>query len=244
MTHSPYKRPPIIEAAIEIRFSTEIDESVFKKLTSRYETNYPELKPIESHKVDININGVDTETNTTVQTDYRFYSKDMSQIILLKSSSFLLSQLAPYESWEALISRFDRDWRLFKRFAGHNPIARIGVRFINRIDIPKSDSLIHEDEYLNIYPKHPKNLDPLLSYAIHSQTELSNINSILTLNSAVVPSPLPKHISIVIDQDISREVEPPQNTEDIINFLNEVRTEKNSVFESCITDKARELFNR
>jgi len=167
----------------------------------------------------------------------------MTQIVILKESSFILSELAPYKGWDNLLARFERDWKLFKKYVGHQEIAGIGVRYINRIDIPITESVTHEDEYLNIYPKQPDVLYPLTSYAIQTQSQLTNINATLKLNSAVIQSPLPTYTSILFDQDITSLGDSPQSTEDIINFLNKDRIEKNSIFESCITNKARELFS-
>ena len=242
MTKPEYNRPPITEALIEIRFSSIIEESKLKKLIKKFEKYYPNLRPIESRHYELNVEN--TISPKAIETTFRLSSQDMSQIVVLRKSAFLLSQLAPYKSWEDLISRFERDWKLYKKHVGHHQIERIGVRYINRIDIPKSGSLIHENEYLNIYPKQPESLSPFLNYAIQTQSQLEDIGSVLTINSAVVQSPVPECMSIVVDQDIAREIEPPQSTEGLISFLNEVRTKKNSVFESCITDKSRELFNK
>jgi len=244
MDHSQYKRPPITEAVIEMRFSSVIEEPTLLKVSKKFEKNYSRLEPIKSHGLETNVINGESITNIITKTDYRLSSQDISQILILRQSAFVLSQLAPYKSWDYLISRFERDVKLHLKHAGYCPITRIGVRYINRIDIPKTGSLIHEAEYLNIYPKHPDILNPLLSYSINSRSELEDIKSLLTINSAVVNSPLPENISIVVDQDIVRETDLPQNTKDIIDFLHEVRIKKNSVFESCITDKTRELFDK
>lgn len=244
MTTTTYDRAPITEVAIEVRFASAFDKNVFKKLPKKFEKYYPDLKPINHYNFEVSIINGEPVTNTNQIIDYRLSSNDMSQIVVLKNSSFILSQLAPYKNWEDLISRFERDWKLLKKHGGNHQVARIGVRFINRIDIPQSGSghLINEDEYLNIYPKQPDILNPFLNYAIQSQTMLEDIKSLLTVNTANIQSPLPRHLSILFDQDIGRTVETPQSTEDILKYLNEVRIKKNAVFESCITNKTRELF--
>lgn len=243
MSQLPYNNPPITEAVIEIRFSSTVDEAVRKRLAKKFEKHYSEVKPLESHKYEFDLSGQSVK-NSVVRTDYRLSSGDMSEILILRDSAFLLSQLAPYVSWEAFISRFERDWTNFEKSTGHNEISRIGVRFINRIDIPKSGELLHESEYVNIYPTLPETLQPTMGYSIQSRKRIEHIESLLSLSSAIVESPVPRHISIVLDQDIARENNLPQRTQKIIEYLNEVRVEKNKIFESCITDKARELFNR
>ena len=80
-----------------------------------------------------------------------------------------------------------------------------------------------------------------MQYAVQAQLHIADIGCDLTLNSSVVPSPLLGHRSFVIDQDIGKD-NPPQNDDGIYNLLNQIRVTKNRVFEACITDRARELF--
>lgn len=242
MTALSYKRPPITEAVIEVRFSSPIKETSIAKVAKYFKKQYEnESKKIAySLKVDM----ASTNVEKTGEKFLQFSSNDMTQIFILKKASFILSQRAPYTSWEDHIARFERDFCLLRKHAGHQEIKRIGVRYINRIDIPlNGQTTVEESEYLNIYPKYPPILGNLDSYAIQQRSNLNSIGARLTINSAVVPSPLAQHSSIMFDQDIARETDPPQKTEDVILFLNQVRSEKNSIFEACITDKARGLFN-
>jgi len=245
MTQNPYDSPPITEAVIEIRFDSSINKKALAKTVKAFTKYYPELKPIDQYEFEVAVRNGVPKTNTKIVREFKLTSPDMTEVIVLKNSAFVLSQLAPYKSWEDFIVRFERDWNLHKKIVGRKNIVRIGVRFINRIDIPKKgNSLVNEYEYLNIYPKQPEEIGPFISYAVQTQMFLPELDAFLKLNSAVVPSPLIDNISIVFDQDISRESELPQNTEDILAHLNEVRGEKNRVFELCMTDKARELFRK
>jgi uncharacterized protein (TIGR04255 family) len=82
------------------------------------------------------------------------------------------------------------------------------------------------------------------AYAVQAVLPLADIGCKLTLNSAAVPSPILDHSSFLFDQDIAREIDPPQSDEAIYDLLNEIRVQKNKFFEACITDRARALFNR
>ncbi len=240
-----YIRPPIVEAVIELKFESGVDDVELGKLSKKYGQHYTHVEQRDNYSFDVHVGNENPRTDTMVERDYRLTSQDMSQILILGQSVFTLSQLPPYTNWNNFITRFERDWKIRLRHVGFKPMSRIGVRYINRIDIPRpKDEIINENEYLNIYPKHPEQLNPLLSYSINSRSELTSIGSLLTINSAVVQSPIPEHISIVVDTDIARSNSLPQNTDDILEYLHSVRHEKNKIFESCITDKTRELFNK
>jgi uncharacterized protein (TIGR04255 family) len=47
----------------------------------------------------------------------------------------------------------------------------------------------------------------------------------------------------LLDVDVSRETDLPQNDDGLWDFVNKVRAHKNFVFEACITNRARELFD-
>lgn len=247
MTQNAYKHPPITEAVIEIKFKHIPDkgkvDKFIKKLKGVY-TNYQEEKV---YSLDIDMTNAEQDqakTKTTPQIIYRFSSEDMTQQLLLNNDSFVISQLAPYCGWKDFIKRFTRDWEIWKKQLGHNEIKQIGVRYINRLDVPVTDSMVEFSEYVNVYPIMPELLDPQLSHAIQAKIPIDELKCSLSLNSAVVKSPLLNHMSLVIDQDIAKAFETPQNDKEIYSYLNKVHVLKNKIFESCITDKARELFNK
>jgi uncharacterized protein (TIGR04255 family) len=239
----PYKRPPITEAVIEIRFAAPIDSAALDKVSSSFKSLYPREELLRGIQVQLNIpNSTDRPSaQTTEQMGYRRSSLDQTHIILLMPPSFVISQLSPYPGWTEVFNRFRRDWDVWKKAAGYRKIARIGVRYINRIDIPSSDPVLFEQDYLDVYAHVPDVLGPMTQYAVQAQLPISEIGGILTLNSSVVESPLLGHRSFVVDQDIGKD-NPPQNDDGIYDLLNQIRLIKNRVFEACITDRARELF--
>lgn len=74
----------------------------------------------------------------------------------------------PYPGWENFFQRFVRDWELWKRVVGHQHVIRIGVRYINRIDIPITGPVVDYESFLSIYPKLPDELGSVLAYGIQT----------------------------------------------------------------------------
>lgn len=241
----PYNAPPIIEAVIGISFASPIDQKKIDTVNTRFKINYPNYQLVSNYGVAVNIptdNVNQLTTNINKKNGYRHSSLDMTELLVLWESSFSLSQLAPYKGWEHFFSRFVSDWNIWKKTVGFQEIQRIGVRFINRIDIPVKNSLVLHEEFLNVYPNLPKILDPIDAYAVQASMNFPDIDCVLKINSAAVPSPILDHVAFVIDIDISKEVNPPQNDKEIFDLLNVIRIKKNEVFESCVSDRARELF--
>jgi uncharacterized protein (TIGR04255 family) len=245
MSEQPYKQPPITEAVIELRFATPIEADDIAKVSTALKSFYPRQQPIRGVGVHLNVPSGEQGVTTAQPIEThgsRLSKEDQSQIVLVWPAMFVFSQLAPYPGWDAFFERFCRDWALWKRTLGYRKITRIGVRYINRIDIPATDPIIQHEEYLNVYPNMPAEFQALMAYNVVAQLSLPEIGCMLTLNSSSAPSLLLGHAAFIVDQDIAKEGDPPQSDDGIYGLLNQIRVKKNEVFEACIKPRARELF--
>ena len=125
-------------------------------------------------------------------------------------------------------------------------ISRIGVRYVNRIDVPiENEGLVEFEEYLNVFPKSPAELDaPLTAYAMQVVRPLGADDCALSLNTATVAPPLIGFASIALDLDVYREANLPRRDDEMWDIVTQFRSHKNRIFEACITDKTRALFGQ
>jgi len=250
VTDRPYKKPPITEAVIEVRFGQPIELAQRSRFMADFALLYPHEQSIRSLEVAVHVPAaaneqpVEQTAQISPQVGHRRSSTDLTEILLLWPTNFVVSQLAPYPGWESFFARFTRDWTRWKRVAGYRTITRIGVRFINRIDIPISGGIVEEAEYLTVFPKLPDTFGPLTGYGVQVQMPVRDIECNLIINSSAVPSPLLQHGSLMLDIDIAKDTNVPQSDDEIYILLNRVRIKKNEIFEACVTDKARELFQK
>ncbi len=233
-----YRVPPVVECVIEIKFQDPIAFDAIEKKRSRFERHYPR------HDLNVDIQAhISLEQNSITQSPsgIRFRSDDELQILMIQTSGFAAAQLAPYPGWEAFRKRFDRDYELHQEQFGRHSISRIGVRFINRIDIPASEVSIQD--YLNIFPVAPPLGASLgLAFALETTRQLEDRRYLTTLRTSTVASPVPQMLSFLLDIDLFREVELPQRHDHLMVLLDEMRDIKNYIFESSITPTTRKLF--
>jgi uncharacterized protein (TIGR04255 family) len=151
----PYKRPPITEAVIGVQFAAPVPADDLRKVSNRFKAHYPgdqEVKTLGVHVVNLP-GGMPPVTNVQETVGHRRASNDATEIILFMPDTLIVSQLAPYPGWESFFSRFVRDWKLWKREIAFLKINRLGVRYINRIDLPITEDYVEQEEYLKyIYP--------------------------------------------------------------------------------------------
>ena len=240
----PYARAPITEAVIELRFAAEFQQATVEAAGRRLRDDYSYLdqENIIQFKLDA---GAQRAEPLTSWLGVRLSSFDRTDSVFFRQNTFMCSRLAPYVGWDDFFKRTVRAWEVWRKSAGHTALSRIGVRFINRIDVPmQSGDLVRIEDYLNVFPKSPDDLGaPLSGYTMQVVRPLDVDDCGLVLNTATVTSPLIGFASFALDLDVFREAKLPQRDDALWELLTRMRAHKNRIFESCITNKARALFD-
>ena len=130
-----YNRPPITEASFEIRLLEPLENSQLEALNRRLAADYDSSNEFTEFAVGLNVKRRETMLEER-DRGYRLENKDRTNVLLVKSRSFVCSRLAPYEGWDKFLSTCMDGWTTWKKVIGVKKIDRIGLRYINRIDIP------------------------------------------------------------------------------------------------------------
>ncbi len=238
-----YDVPPITEAIIEIRFNRALEKKELPKLLKKLASHYDHQSELEHMDVSVDL-GADTVRKTNTGKRYRFASSDQTEVCILSDDRFLVSQLAPYCGWAEFKERFARDFTIWNDCTSYRQIVQIGVRYLNRIDLPVVNGEVAHEEYLNVYPSLPPMIELVDHFATQAVVSFHDLGASLRLNCGLVKSPIADHLSILFDQDIVKDKELPNtDLDEVLTILEKIRIRKNEVFEASITDKSRELFN-
>lgn len=238
-----YARAPITEAVIELRFAKPFEKSVVEKAGRRLREEYVYLDNEQVVQLKVAIAAQKSEVASS-WAGVKLSSSDRADSIFFRQTSFVCSRLAPYTGWDDFFGRTVRGWQVWRKAAGPTLLSRIGVRYVNRIDIPLNEQrLVRIEDYLNVVAKSPDDLgQALTSYTMQVVRPLGVEDCVLALNSGTVEPALIGFVSLALDLDVFREVDLPQRDEDLWDLLNRIRVHKNRIFESCITDQTRALF--
>jgi uncharacterized protein (TIGR04255 family) len=128
---------------------------------------------------------------------------------------------------------------------GFAPLKRVGLRYLNRLDIPVPSTMpISLEDYLTVSPRYPEDeLPGLQTFTMQTVHGLPTLECLATITVAAAASPVPMHTGFIIDIDVGRNESVPQSEDEIRNLLASMRDEKNRIFELCITEATRKLFN-
>ncbi len=241
-----YKRPPITEAVIDVVVEGQASEGLVEKASDALRSRYPGVQKLVAQQWTVTAGPGAGPAHLTVHpASFRRATQDQTEIVIVAPNRVSVAQLPDYPGWETFSERFRRDWTTIKKVLGYRKIIRLGVRYINRIDVPLNDNgSFNIDDYLAIAVQAPVELHPFYAYGLQAQFGLPSIDGAIVINSGVIPSPVPRHESLLLDLDLFREHDLPQRDEELFALLDSFRVEKNRVFELAITPKARELFDR
>jgi uncharacterized protein (TIGR04255 family) len=243
-----YGRAPISEAIIELRITPPVGCSVdaLRDLFADERAAYPGC-------VDIVASAFEWEAGTRVsaraqqeQTGFRFTNGDGRQIAQVQLEGYSFSRLHPYESWEPFRNEARRIWEIYRARIHPGAITRVAVRYINHLDLPLP--LRDFKDYLRTVPEVSQDLPQALSgYLMQLQIPQAEIGAHLILNQGLIQQNdssrqlPPSFVSVLLDIDLFRIGDIPNDDVAIWEYLEVLHTKKNQVFEACITDRLREL---
>lgn len=245
-----YDRPPITEAVIEFRVRDRYTADAMQQLVAKLRKPYPNATEQSNVEVAIEATGGAPIVRPQIEANgYKLSSEDQADIVLLGNASLATARLAPYPGWEAFTERAQKNWKIWRKSKKTNPVNRIGLRYINRVDIPHEEGKkIRLGDYMRVTPNFPKDgaiLSDLSNYVVQVNTGTRDKNWDVTLTSTPVnPPPLLDHASLLLDIDIFRTREMPTANDHIWEEVERIHALKNEIFEMCITDQSRRLFGQ
>jgi len=144
-----YSKAPIVEAAIDLRCEFDGEESIdnLERVRELLIAEYPIREDLIELRAQIApAAGITSEQKTI---GFRALTRERTRVAGIGIESFTFSRLAPYDRWESLRDEAFRVWGLYSSITNPVKVTRVGVRFINRLDLPDPDGTgVELDRYL------------------------------------------------------------------------------------------------
>ncbi len=238
-----YPNPPITEALIDLR--VELPERVtvadFEKIYAEEKSAYPVKKNRNLVIGQMQVGEQVAASTSSKHIGFIFTSPDEKQVFQARLDGFTMSRLAPYESWNVFCAEARRLWDRYRSVVEPDKLVRLALRYINRLDLPAPVRDLKD--YLRTVPEVSPDLpQDLAGYFLRLRIPMEDIKSTLLVNQTIIEPSGPNVVSVVLDNDLFRDAEVPQNEDEVWNFFEDLRICKNDVFEASITERTRELF--
>ena len=248
MERKKYHNPPVEEAICEFHFSPGADWdyafhiNFLEQLRGEYSGKVRRQQVMEAG---LQVGGDQHEAHLTMKqarSRVQYPTRDGKRIVGIGENVLSVHSLRPYEGWDAFRPRVERALRVYEEVAGPAGVTRIAVRYINRIQLPSRN--VKLGDYFTAPLSLPDSLNVTVS-ALLNRTEslFADAPIRLACTFAGVEAP-PGCSAFVMDNEVTQDwAQPALPLGEALDSVGRLKTRQTQVFESMITDKAREVFN-
>jgi len=241
-------RAPIVEAVIDIqaRATQNLEEPLLRsQLETRLES-YRFLDSLREFHSEVKIEPGRPPSQVVRDLGWkgvRFRSSDEKHIAQFNRDGFAFSRFEPYVTWERFSEAALTFWSIYQEIAQPREIHRIGLRYINRIQLPLGEMLF--EDYINAAPTPPTGLNLPFQKFMHHDTltvpeQPYSINLIRTIQSPA--SAGATGFALILDIDVFTPQVFELDEVKLTHRLLEMRWLKNKAFFGSVTEKALERF--
>jgi len=174
-------------------------------------------------------------------TRMQFLSADGKALVQVGPNLLAVNHLKPYPGWDTFLPMIQEAYRAYIETAPPTAIQRIGLRYINRIELP--GPRVELEEYLNIYPYLGRELpQDYGEVMVRIQTAFNALRDGLQI---VLASPEAGNTDVnvfVLDMDYFLAKPGVITAQEAFSWVNEAHDRLEQLFEGCISDKLRQLF--
>jgi uncharacterized protein (TIGR04255 family) len=172
----------------------------------------------------------------------RLTSGDGLQIAQFLRDGLVFSRLRPYTDWASFSAEAVRLWRIFVELGAPKGIERLGVRFINRVELAKPD------DFRSLLANPPDCLElfgfPLTGFLYQSTHDVPGFPFRINVVRAIQPSNPPEEFrqSLIVDIDVFA-TKPVECRDEVVNdYLTKMRWLKDKAFFSLFSESAIKVF--
>jgi uncharacterized protein (TIGR04255 family) len=240
-----YTNPPLIEALCEFYFapSQPWDLTIPGLFYREVASEFPKKRQVRPFQVDFEVEGQEQAIqNTGSITDrMQFLREDERALIQVGLDLLVVNHLKPYSNWQAFKRMIARALEVYRQVANPQAINRIGLRYINRLDIPENKTEI--EDYLLAVPTVPSAVPQVFaSWKQRVEIPFIEANGLLVIQSSSVFQEGQETVAFLLDLDFITIQARLVTLDSAMEWVDRAHDEIEKVFEACVTPKAKQLF--
>lgn len=159
--------------------------------------------------------------------------KENVEIFRMKRGSLSYHIIDQYKAYPDLLDKLEFLWSVFLRIIGSVEVSQVSVRYINQITIPSGEDYT---SYTTVSVNTP--FDSVSTQLVHLKLDkLSSEGN----TSANITMAVKKNKDLILDIIVNKSIEN-QIFKKISEAFSDLRSEKNKVFQSMITDQTKQKY--
>jgi len=240
------KNPPIIEAILDIQvdISPNVDLLTLENIHKEIKEKFPnkEISNKWEGRIEIKQGEIPKASQDKTENGFWFKSKDAKSIFQARNDGFTFNSLGEYSNWKNFYSESKQLWDIYKQHTNPRRIKRIGLRYINSIQIPSAAKL---KDYFTYIPEVLNEFyldDALVRFVLRDKTTDHQAAILLAHNPQKTKNEGNNDYRFfVLDIDVYKLVDSTKD-EKLDKIFNEFHEFKNKLFFECLTKKALESY--
>ncbi len=238
-----YRNPPIIEALCEFRFepSAPWDLAIPGLVYEKVRDTFPQRRQVKVLEANISGGPDGIEQQIKRADRMQFLREDEKALIQVDRDLLAVNHLKPYPTWQEFLPLIQQGFDAYCQIANPKGILRIGLRYINRIEVP--GQRIELEDYLEFRPfvgsKLPQDFG---SFIVGIQVPYERSRDILRLQLTNAATQTPSLVAAVLDLDYFLAQPNQVGIDNVFEWVELAHTHVEEAFEACITDRLRQMF--
>lgn len=240
-----YRNPPIVEAVCEFRLAPnakwDITSPGMIYEQVRNEFRIKEQSVFQQSVVTSGPTGAPPILSKVESV--RFLSDDKLRLIQVAPRILAINCLRPYPSWEGFKPMIENAFDVLTDVTQADFFQRIGLMYVNRIEIPSPSATIKLDEYfeyrLFLGQNLPKNV---ASFMVGSIFPFENGRDLCRVELITAMPEKPKHAACILTLDYFLAKPKAFSAPEVRDWVENAHQNIETTFEGCITDSLRRIF--
>ncbi len=237
-----YETPPLIEAVCEFQFepSQPWDWTIPGLVYDKVKKEFPKKK--QQNVIEMEVRA-DPEISQSVKggiARMQFLREDEHALVQVGPNLLGVSHLKPYPTWGKFQEMIINGLAVYRDVANPKALKRIGLRYINRLEIPQSQ--IRIEDYILAVPSIPEPVPQVFATWLQRvEIPFVDANGLMVIQSGLLKQEDPNVIVFVLDLDFITLDVRKINLDNTVEWVRQAHDEIERTFEACITDNTRGL---
>ena len=234
-----YRKPPIEQAICEIKFSPSLewDWTIPGILYEQIKADFPVKKQAQSLEFTLNPKELSlVQEFKGAAGPMQFLRPDHSEMVQVGPDLLSMHVISSYRNWESFFARISSICTLYQKITTPKGIQRVGLRYVNRIGF--QETAFELTDYFNYYPHLPETMEQAHGpFLLGVLFPYNNGRDYLNAKMATVT----KGFTLDLDYYLAK----PNAVEigDLPEWISGAHEKIEQMFESCITEKTRSMFD-
>lgn len=241
--HRQYARPPIVEVILQFTFAEGGSDDGVDAVAESLSSAYPHREELFNVSAAVPLMGPVPGAVPLVNRERAgLQLQDASpphKLVRVSRQSLSIHEVRPWSGWLTFQRRAQEAFDLYCGVFPDRPVIRIGLRYINRIELPPSGDDLKE--WITSAPDIPEGLPQFVeTYSVEMAMPQPEPGVIAIVRQALLADPRPDISPIVLDVEL--QLNRPITAAETFQKVRELHEREYLIFERSITDRVRRLF--